>query len=49
MSVFTRIRTRGLPEKQKMNEFQTKALPLSHRGKKTIAIIKEINMNLNLA
>jgi hypothetical protein len=32
MLVSTRIRTRGLPGKQKMNEIQTKALPLSYRG-----------------
>ena len=51
MLVSTRIRTRGLPGKQKMNEIQTKALPLSHRGwyKKTTVIKNKIIIYLNLA
>ena len=32
MLVSTRIRTRGLPEREKSENFLSKALPLSHRG-----------------
>ena len=32
MLVSTRIRTRGLPEREKSEKFLSKALPLSHRG-----------------
>ena len=32
MLVSTRIRTRGLPEKEKSENFLSKALPLSHGG-----------------
>ena len=32
MLVLTRIRTRGLPEREKSEKFLSKALPLSHGG-----------------
>ena len=32
MLVLTRIRTRGLPEREKSENFLSKALPLSHGG-----------------